>query len=345
MDKPPALDYQSFLAEAMRDYLDYLDHLGFAVVGPAYALRRIDRFLIDHHVQNFDQHDSRWVMIRLLDQYQGRFKGRTLRSWRQVFQGFCRYLVRCGEIRENPLADIPAPRLQAYRPYVFSPQELRRFFNYLQQQIREAAHPRAFYRAQCRYTLYHLLYACGLRVSEALHLAVADYSAEQRTLYIRPSKFHKDRLIPIGSKAAANLDHLLSLPQGLGKGTAGSVLFSKLPQFQSYRRDWISAHFRQVLQHLGIYRPEIYRQGCYYGTPHLHDLRRAFAVHRLLRWYRQAVDVDAKLPLLATYLGHGYWGHTITYLTLTQQLLAEAGKRFARRFDHLDWVSDDPQLR
>lgn len=49
-------------------------------------------------------------------------------------------------------------------------------------------------------------------------------------------------------------------------------------------------------------------------------------------------------PLLATYMGHGYFGHTKTYLTLTQQLLAEAGQRFARRFDRLDWLRDDPQL-
>ncbi len=119
----------------------------------------------------------------------------------------------------------------------------------------------------------------------------------------------------------------------------------KLPQSAPYRRDWISAYFRQVLQHLGIYRRESYEQGCYHGTPHLHGLRRAFAVHRLLRWYRQAVDIDAKLPLLAPYMGHGYFGHTKTYLTLTQQLLAEAGKRFAHRFDRLDWVRDDPQLR
>lgn len=345
MDKLPELDYQSFLAEAIRDYLDYLDHLGFRVVGPAYALRRIDRFLVDQQVESFDQHDPRWVMTRLLDQYQGRFKGQTLASWQQAFQGLCRYLVRCGQIRENSLVAFPSPRPQAYRPYVFSPQELRRFFDYLQQQTRRAAHPRAFYRAQCRYTLYHLLYACGLRVSEALRLDQADYSAEQRTLFIRPSKFHKDRLIPIGSKAAANLEHLLSLRPGPGKGAAGGVLFLKLPQREPYHRDWISAYFRQVLQHLGIYRREIYQQGCYYGTPHLHDLRRAFAVHRLLRWYRQAVNLDAKLPLLATYLGHGYFGHTKTYLTLTQQLLAEAGQRFARRFDRLDWVRDDPQFR
>jgi integrase/recombinase XerD len=345
MEKIPELDYQSFMAEAIRDYLDYLDHLGFRVVGPAYALARIDRFLIEHHIESFDQHDPRWVMTRLVDQYQGRFKGQTLRAWQQAFQGLCRYLVRDGWMKGNPLAGFPLPRSQPYHPYVFSPGELRRFFDYLQQRIAQAAHARARYRAHCLYALYHLLYACGLRVSEAVHLAVADYAAQQRTLYIQPSKFHKDRLIPIGSKAAANLDHVLSLRSDLGTSAASSVLFLKLPQREPYHRDWISQYFRNGLQHLGIYRPETYEQGCYHGTPHLHDLRRAFAVHRLLRWYREGAEVDAKLPLLATYMGHGYFGHTKTYLTLTQELLSEANRRFARRFDRLDWVSDDPPHR
>ena len=345
MEKLPELHYHSFLAEAIRDYLDYLDHLGFRVVGPAYALGRLDRFLIDQHLESFDQHDPRWVMTRLVDQYQGRFKGQTLQAWRKAFQGLCRYLVRSGWMKENPLADFPVPRPQPYRPYVFSPGELRRFFDYLQQRIAPAAPAQALYRAHCRYALYHLLYACGLRVSEAVHLAVADYSAEQRTLYIRPSKFHKDRLIPIGSKAAANLERLLSLRSDLGRPATRSALFLKLPQREPYHRDWISRYFREVLKHLGVYRPETCEQGCYYGTPHLHDLRRAFAVHRLLRWYREAANVDAKLPLLATYMGHGYFGHTKIYLTLTQELLNEAGQRFARRFDRLDWVSHDPQHR
>jgi integrase/recombinase XerD len=345
MERLPQLDYQSFLAEAIRDYLDYLDHLGFRVVTPAYALARLDRFLVEHRVENFDQHDPRWVMTRLVDQYQGRFKAQTFEVWQRSFQGLCRYLVRRGWMRENPLADFPLPRPQPYRPYVFSPGELRRFFDYLQQRIAQAAHARALYRAHCHYALYHLLYACGLRVSEALHLSVGDYSADQRTLYIRPSKFHKDRLIPIGPKATSNLERVLSLRQGLGRTKVDTALFLRLPQREPYHRDWISHYFREVLQHLGIYRPETYEQGGYYGTPHLHDLRRAFAVHRLVRWYREAADVDAKLPLLATYMGHGYFGHTKTYLTLTQELLNEAGQRFARRFDHLHWVHDDPQLR
>ncbi len=107
MDQLPELDYQSFLAEAMRDHLDYLDHLGFAVVWRAYALRHLDRFLVDHRVENFDQHDPRWILSQLMDQYRGRVKAQTLRRWRQAFQGLCRYLVRGGWMRDNPRAPSP----------------------------------------------------------------------------------------------------------------------------------------------------------------------------------------------------------------------------------------------
>jgi hypothetical protein len=68
-------------------------------------------------------------------------------------------------------------------------------------------------------------------------------------------------------------------------------------------------------------------------------------VHRLRRWYREAANGDAKLPLLAPSMGHGYFGYTKTCRTLTQELLKEAGLRFARRFDRRDWVRHDPQLR
>jgi hypothetical protein len=64
-----------------------------------------------------------------------------------------------------------------------------------------------------------------------------------------------------------------------------------------------------------------------------------------MRWYREQADVDVKLPLLATYMGHSSFEHTKTYLTLTRQLLSEAGHRFARSFDHLDWMIRDPELQ
>jgi hypothetical protein len=64
--------------------------------------------------------------------------------------------------------------------------------------------------------------------------------------------------------------------------------------------------------------------------PRLHDLRHAFAVHRLVSWYRQGADVQRLLPQLATYLGHVHIAATQRYLTLTPDLLREASQRFER---------------
>jgi site-specific recombinase XerD len=64
--------------------------------------------------------------------------------------------------------------------------------------------------------------------------------------------------------------------------------------------------------------------------PRLHDLRHAFAVHRLVSWYQQGADVKRLLPQLATYLGHLHIAATQRYLTMTPELLREASRRFER---------------
>ena len=61
-----------------------------------------------------------------------------------------------------------------------------------------------------------------------------------------------------------------------------------------------------------------------------HDLRHSFAVHRLTTWYRDGADVLRLLPKLSTYLGHVHISGTQRYLTLTPELLREAGLRFER---------------
>jgi len=63
--------------------------------------------------------------------------------------------------------------------------------------------------------------------------------------------------------------------------------------------------------------------------PRLHDLRHSFAVRRLLEWYRDGGDVQARLPLLTTYMGHVCLVSTQVYLDITAELLHEAASRFA----------------
>jgi hypothetical protein len=51
-------------------------------------------------------------------------------------------------------------------------------------------------------------------------------------------------------------------------------------------------------------------------------------VNRMLEWYREGINPQARLPYLATYLGHKDINSTLVYLTVTQDLLQQASDRF-----------------
>ncbi len=85
----------------------------------------------------------------------------------------------------------------------------------------------------------------------------------------------------------------------------------------------VRAAFVQLLKRAGIKRPKEDQ-----WQPRIHDLRATFAVHRLIAWYREGVNVQARLPLLATYLGHLGVAGTIPYLSMIPSLLSEASLRF-----------------
>ena len=59
----------------------------------------------------------------------------------------------------------------------------------------------------------------------------------------------------------------------------------------------------------------------------MHDMRHAFMLRTLLRWYREGSDVAALLPVLSTFVGHvdpkaSYW-----YFEAAPELLALAAAR------------------
>ena len=57
--------------------------------------------------------------------------------------------------------------------------------------------------------ILELFYSCGLRRTELCHLECIDFHAERRTLYIRQGKGKKDRIVPVGERAAHWLERYL----------------------------------------------------------------------------------------------------------------------------------------
>ena len=60
---------------------------------------------------------------------------------------------------------------------------------------------------------------------------------------------------------------------------------------------------------------------------HNHDLRHTFAVTTMIDWYRDGQDVQVRLPLLSTWLGHVDPASTYWYLHAVPELLAHAAHR------------------
>ena len=143
-------------------------------------------------------------------------------------------------------------------------------------------------------------------------------------LTIRESKFYKTRLVPMGpALTGAIAEYVAQRSKEHPTQLDGALFLTRTGT--PVARHTAENVFSRLRVRAGVVRPD---GGRY--QPRLHDLRHAFAVHRLISWYRQGADVQRLLPQLATYLGHVHIAATQRYLTLTPELLHEASQRAER---------------
>ena len=171
----------------------------------------------------------------------------------------------------------------------------------------------------------------GLRRGELLRLRIGDYDSRTQTLLIRPSKFHKSRLLPLSIDAAQEVDRYLAKRDASRPDTTtdeAPLFWNGSSALRSYAGPAFVRVFRDLLQKAGICKANG-------QLPRVHDVRHSFAVTALLRWYRRGVDVQAKLPLLATYMGHVSIASTQYYLRFIEPIASAASERFATRYGDL----------
>lgn len=199
----------------------------------------------------------------------------------------------------------------SYTPYIFTKEEVLRFFSECDQIISTNRNPKTgmFFIP----VLFRLLYATGIRVGEAMSLSLGDVDIENNYLKVRDSKNGKERIIPFSESVALALkdylkyrnqrpvlkgiDHLFVNP-------GGSIPTSDLP-YKWFRK----LLFRSGISHGGR------------GTgPRMHDFRHTFSVHSLVTMAKKGVDLYYSLPILSTYLGHQSLAATDKYVRLTAEM-------------------------
>jgi integrase/recombinase XerD len=248
--------------------------------------------------------------------------GPVTRFWHrkhEVLRGFYRFAMARGYAASSPLPRI-IPKPPQFVPYIFSQEEIQRLLD----ATACCENPRSKLQPYTLRMLLLLLYGAGLRIGEALFLTLANVDLPAGILTIRESKFYKTRLVPMSPALTGILATYMEQCAKEHPARPDAMLFLTRGGNPVVRHT-----AENIFSRLRVRAGVIRNDGGRY-QPRLHDLRHAFAVHRLVSWYRQGADVQRLLPQLATYLGHLHIAATQRYLTMTPELLREAGQRFER---------------
>jgi integrase/recombinase XerD len=122
-------------------------------------------------------------------------KAATIQRKVACLRSFYRYLRREGIIANDPTADLHGPRKPARLPEVLTRDEVMRLIMSANGKSPLALRDRA---------VLELMYACGLRASEATGLEIDDVDLVEHMLRAR-GKGSKERVVPIGRSAVVAL--------------------------------------------------------------------------------------------------------------------------------------------
>jgi len=226
----------------------------------------------------------------------------------------------------DPACEVPPAQLLPYRapraiPYLYEPDEIIAL-------IRAASELEPKLLAVNYQTLIGLLAVTGMRVGEAIRLDRDDVDIRRRLLRIINSKFGKSReLVLHDTTIDALAEYARVRDQRFPQPRCDAFLVSL--RGTRLRKNCIQHMFARLLRVAGV-RPRSPR--C---RPRVHDLRHAYAVRTLLEWYRDGVDVQARLPLLSTYLGHVNPASTFYYLHAAPELLGLIAQRLDATIEDL----------
>jgi integrase/recombinase XerD len=304
------------LTKAIHDYLALRRNLGFKLRDAGMVLAKFAVFM--------EQQNAECITTqRVLEWAQQPINAQPA-LWAQRLS-----YVRCfarHHIASDPKTEIPAPGLLPFRPqranpYLYSDEEIKRLL--------EAAltlSPVMELRRWTFHVLLGLLSVTGLRVGEALRLKLDDVDLDNGVLTVRGTKFGKSRLVPIHVSTREVLaDYGSRRARLLGERDAAHFFVTQT----GHQLDGgdVRRVFYRLSRQIGL-RAVNDSHG-----PRLHDLRHRFAVETLLGWYRSGQDVERRLPVLSTYLGHVHVSDTYWYLSAHPALMNLAMNRLEQRWE------------
>jgi site-specific recombinase XerD len=299
--------FKSFLAPELEEFLSWRKNMGLKTRNSRMYLRYFDRYILQTRAGWSDFTPE--FFLQLQSSIVG--GNRSINLHISAVHGVFKYLVRKELMAENPLQDIPSRPENRFIPFIFAPQEVDRLLFMAEQRIRKQDNKKYFFRDYTVAMAFTLLARCGLRISEPLSLALDAFRPDDGTIYIRKTKFYKDRLLPVPSAVAVELQNYLTVRSRFMQ-EENPYLFPGILPGRGITPKYIYPLFYQVVKDIGISREKRIIGTTTFGAPTVHSLRHSFAVNTLKRTH----NPQNALPVLSAYMGHRKYVYTALYLKM-----------------------------
>jgi len=298
------------LGQALEDYLRIRRRLGFEL--------KSDQLLLENFVAFLERAGAERITTELALMWARLPVDARPHRWRQrlgIVRGFARYLATIEPDSEIPSKDLLPAHRPRVAPYIYSPAEIGAL-------IEAAGDLTPPLRAASHQTVIGLMATTGLRLGEALGLDRADVDLVDAALHVR-ARQTKQREVPLHPTTTAALreyarrrDRRWPTPQ--------TPAFFLNARGGRLNKSEFNHRFAKLIGQVGLEgRGERVR-------PRPHDLRHTFAVRTLLDWHHAGEDIDRRMPLLSTFLGHVDPASTYWYLEAVPELMALISARLER---------------
>jgi integrase len=284
--------------------------LGLKFNMQASILHQFDRFIAAHQHQG---QLTQALALRFAGDNRAVSPSECARRY-QVVRHFSNYLATfdTSTPKLDPRAlTKPIPRTP---PYVLTEKEMKQLLDEAQKLSSKIP-----LRGLTIHTILGLAVSTGLRIGEVVRLDKNDVDFDNCILTIRQTKFSKDRLVPFHHTTCEILRNYAGARDIHFSDHSPAAFFLNL-RGRRFATSTLEKIFAKLTRRVGLRD----RSG---KRPTFHSLRHSFAVWRLVAWYRNDQDVQALLPVLATYMGHVEYRSTTYYLTATAELLQLASER------------------
>lgn len=306
------------VAQSIQEYLKLRRNLGFKLRDAGLCLAKFAAFLDTRG----ESHITTALALEWAQQSPSAQPATCAQRLGYV-RGFARY-----HVANDPQTEIPPSGLLPFRPrraqpYLYSDEDIAGLLQgALELPTAGGLRPWTYH------CLLGLLSVTGLRIGEAVRLKAEDVDLPAGVLTVRGTKFGKSRLVTIHPSTGEVLEQYRARRETFLAGRIASTFFITSRGNPLDIGD-IHRTFYQLSRRLGL------RGATASHGPRLHDFRHRFAVETLLRWYRAGDDVERRIPMLSTYLGHVHVADTYWYLSACPELMGLAVARLEQRWGDL----------